>query len=342
MKVRILAGGAVVVIVAVVAAFLIPWGGGSSGLPSNAAFRIGGRVITVAELNARDQTLTALYGVQAPASGTARDQFNRQAAKSMAISLVLDQAIAAHRVSVPDTEVQQAQAALITSQFGGSQANFTQELSAVKVSEATVVSEIRRQLELRVLLTQVGGNVTATDAEVTAAFPTYRASLGTPERRVVYNIVVATRAAADQVRKSLQAGAAVTTVAKEVSIDGATRNKGGLLGTVAKAQLLPAVGDAVFAIKAGGVYGPVEGTQGWNVGEVSQVLPSVPATLKSSFSELRTVLVNQKKQAIWTKWLSDQLHAAHIQYASGYQPKDPYDVSAWTNPDASPTNGQGQ
>ena len=344
MKLKVVSGVLVVALVAAVTLLLHPWSSDSS-LPADAAFKLGGRVVTVSELNARDKALTALYGVQQPAGGKALDTFKRQAAKSMAINLVLGDAIAARHISVPNSEVKAAQQALISSQFGGSQTTFSQTLITVGVTQATVTQEIRRQLELRVLLDQVAGKVSATDAEAVAAFPANKASLGTPERRVVYNIVVSTQAAAIQVRKSLDGGASVTSVAKQVSIDGATRSQGGLLGTIVRSQLLPAVGNAVFAVKAGQAYGPVQGTQGWNVGKVTRVIPSAPATLTAAMPALRIIVVNQKKQASWSRWLAAQLRAAHVQYAAAYLPKNPFDVSAWTNPSTtSPasTDGVGQ
>ncbi|MGN6721929.1 MAG: foldase protein PrsA [Marmoricola sp.] len=338
MRVKIVAGVVLAAVVALVVVLLHPWRD-DSALPADAAFRIGDRVVTVAQLNARDKALTALYGVEKPAKGTALDTFNRQAAKSMAMNIVLDNAIAEHHIKVSDAEVQQAQKALIAAEFNGSQTTFAQNLSQAGVTEATVLAEIRRQLALRVLLTQIAGKVTATDAEAAAAFPANKANLGTPEKRVVYNIVVADRAAADQVRKALEGGASVTAVAKQVSIDGATREQGGLLGTVTQAQLLAGVGAAAFSVKAGGVYGPVQGSQGWNVGAVTKVIPGVPPTLAAALPALRTIVIDQKKEAAWTRWLTAQLRAAKVDYAASYLPKDPYKVAAWNATPTTSANG---
>lgn len=339
MRVKIVAGVAVAAVLVAVAVVLHPWRDDSS-LPANAVFRLGDRMVTIDQLNARDKALTALYGVEKPKGGKALDGFNRQAAKSMAINLVLDAQIASHHIMVSDAEIKKAQAALISSEFSGSQATFAQAIAKVGVTEATVRDEIRRQLALRALLDKIAGRVTATDAEAAALFPKYRTQLATPERRVVYNIVVATQPAAVQVRKALDGGASVTAVAKQVSIDGATRDQGGLLGTVARAQLLPAVGAAVFATRAGGAYGPVEGTQGWNIGTVTRVIPAVPTTLKEALPALRAIVVDQKKQAAWSRWLARQLRAADISYAAAYRPKDPFNVGAWTKPSSTPAIGQ--
>ncbi|HWU32604.1 MAG TPA: peptidyl-prolyl cis-trans isomerase [Marmoricola sp.] len=337
MRIKIAGGIAIVVAVAVALVLWSPWGSSTSGssLPANAVFRIGDRVITVDQLNARDKALAALYGVEKPTGAKELATFNREAAKSMAINLVLDEAIAQQHVVVTDSQVTEAENALIASQFSNSRTTFTQEIAQAGVTETVVRDEIRRQLALRVLLNKVAGNVTATDAEAVAAYSANEANLGSPERRVVYNIVVATQAEAAQVRTALDGGASVTALAKQVSIDGATHDKGGLLGTVTSAQLLPAVATAVFAVKAGGAYGPVEGAQGWNVGQVTKVIPGVPPSLKAALPALRQIVINQKKQTAWIAWLSARLRTAKIAYAAGYLPKDPNNVSAWTGSSAS-------
>jgi peptidyl-prolyl cis-trans isomerase C len=92
--------------------------------------------------------------------------------------------------------------------------------------------------------------------ELLAAFQERKDELATPERRGVRNIVVATRRDAARVRRQLDAGADVARLARRVSIDAATRGRGGDLGRVARDDLVPAVGRSVFAAGPGEAYGP--------------------------------------------------------------------------------------
>jgi len=316
-----------------------PW---QDELPDDAAFVIGDDVVTVADLDRRNDSLRALYGVQEPLDDKARKDFQRQAAKSMAISMVLDEAVDDAGIEVPDVDVAKALRAFIAAQFEGDRKAFIDSLAGVSSSGEAVRDEIRRQLALRLLLEEVAGDVKVSEADLRAAFAERRDRLALPERRAVSNLVLSTRAAAADVRRQLDAGASVATLARAVSIDAATRDKGGVLGAVTQEQLVPAVGAAVFGTGAGRPYGPVHGPQGWNVGVVTRVLAPVTATLRGVRARLRAVLESEASQQRWTDWLEQQLRDAEIEYADDYRPDDPYDVSAWEQQQAAGATSEGQ
>ena len=237
------AGGLAVVAALVATLGWRPW---AAAVPDDAALVVGDRSVSVAELDRRNESLRALYGVQEPSADSERADFRRQAAKSMAIGIVLDRAADDASLEVPDEQVEQVFGSFLDAQFDGDRQAFLDALGNVGTSEDDVLEEIRRQLRLRELLDEVDGDVEISDVEVAAAFQERKAELATPELRGVRNIVVATRQGADRVRRQLDAGSDVAPLARRVSIDGATRDKGGYLGKVARDDLVPAVGAAVF------------------------------------------------------------------------------------------------
>lgn len=328
-------------VVAFVAAGLLVWRPWGDDVPEGTAFRVGDEVVTVDELDARNDSLRALYGIQEPLDADELDGFRRQAAKSMAISIVLDRAVDDEGVEVTDAEVEKAVTAFVTSKFGGDRDQFLDSLGNVNTSEDAVRAEVRRQLELRKLLAEVAGDVAVGDADVRAAFAERRSSLGSPERRVVSNIVVGTRAEAQRVRDQLDAGAGIAGLARRVSIDAATRDKGGRLGAVARADLLPEVADVVFRTGPGQSYGPVQGSQGWNVGIVTRVEPATTATFAAVRTRLRSTLESEAVQARWSDWLAGELRDADVRYERDYRPGDPYDVSAWEQPAVESADSEG-
>ena len=319
----------VLAVVAVAAAGLFVWKPWADDAPDGTAFRVGDEVVTVDELDARNDSLRALYGIQEPLDAKELDGFRRQAAKSMAISIVLDRAVDEEGVEVSDAEVEEAVTAFIRARFAGDRDEFLDSLGNVNTSEEAVRAEVRRQLELRKLLARVAGDHDVREADVRAALAQRKASLGTPERRVVSNVVVATRAEAQRVRDQLDRGVGIAALARKVSIDAATRDKGGRLGAVARAELLPEVADVVVRTGAGGAYGPVQGDQGWNVGVVTRVEPATTATFAAVRTRLRSTLESEAVQSRWSDWLAGRLHDADVRYERDYRPSDPYDVSAW-------------
>lgn len=318
-----------VAVVALVAAGLFAWQPWADDAPAGTAFRVGDEVVTVDELDARNDSLRALYGIQEPLDAKELDGFRRQAAKSMAISIVLERAVDDEGVEVTDAEVEEAVTAFVKARFDGDRDAFLDSLGNVNTSEDAVRAEVRRQLELRKLLARIAGDVAVGDADLRAAFAERKETLGTPERRVVSNIVVDTLAEAQRVRDQLDAGAGIAGLARKVSIDAATRDKGGRLGAVSRSDLLPEVADLVFRTGPGKAYGPVQGSQGWNVGIVTAVEPATSATFAGVRTRLRSQLESERVQATWSDWLAGRLRAADIRYERDYRPDDPFDVSAW-------------
>lgn len=331
-RVLSVAGVLAVVIAIVVGLAWRPW---ASEVPGDAAFVVGDRAVTVTELDRRNESLRALYGVQEPSDEAERAVFRRQAAKSMAVGIVLDRAADEASVQVPDEQVDSTLRSFLDAQFDGDRQAFLDALANVGTSEDDVRDEIRRQLRLRELLAEVAGDVVIGADDLERAFQERQQELATPERRRVRNIVVATRQGAVRVRRQLDAGTDVAPLARRVSIDAATRDRGGDLGEVTRDVLVPAVGAAVFDAGLGKPYGPVQGPQGWNVGVVTEVSPRLPATLARVGDDLRATLEAEESQRRWSAWLEEELRAAEIEYADAYRPEDPYEVSTW--PDAAPT-----
>lgn len=332
---RVVAGGAALVLL--VAGVLMIWRPWQDDLPDDAALRVGEQIVTVDALDARNDSLRALYGIQEPSDEKGRDGFRRQAAKSMAIGIVLEKAVEEEGVEVADKEVDRALADFVAAQFGDDREAFLDSLGNVNTSETAVRNEIRRQLELRLLLEVIAGDVTVSKEELRAAFEERRAQLDLPERRDVNNIVVSERREAKQLRSELDGGARVAELARARSIDGATRDLGGALGPVSRSDLVPAVAKVVFSTAAGGAYGPVQGPQGWNIGVVAEVLPPRKATFAGVRSELRKTLAAEKAQAAWSGWLSARLSKADIEYADSYRPDDPDAVTTWQEYDGQGT-----
>jgi len=323
---RVVPAAGVLAVVAAVVVGLVwrPW---ASAVPEDAAFVVGDREVSITDLDRRNDSLRALYGVQEPSEESERADFRRQSAKSMAIGIVLERAADEAPVEVHEDEVDAALASFVKSQFDGDRDAFVDSLGNVGTSEDEVRDEIGRQLRLRLLLDHVAGDVQVPDDDLEAAFAERRAQLATPERRQVSNIVVATRADAAGVRRRLDAGADVAALARQASMDAATRDKGGALGKVARDDLVPKVGEAVFGAAAGEAYGPVKGPQGWNVGVVTGVVPRVPATLDRVRDDLRATLTQEERMRRWSSWLEEELRSADIEYADGYRPEDPYEVT---------------
>ncbi|MCD2193754.1 peptidylprolyl isomerase [Actinomycetospora endophytica] len=296
-------------------------------LPDGAAFAVGGRVITTAEYDKRLKTIQALYGAQAPTDPAGADRFRRDAAKAMAVADVMENAEADRNIVIPDTKVRQQLTDMISAQYGpgpdGYQ-KFTAGLAQAGSSEPEVLDELRQQYASAELIKQVTDPVQVQDSELPAEFPKYAARLGSPEQRKLSNIVVPTQDQANDILNQVRGGAPFADLARSQSLDGATKAAGGDLGDPITAdKLQTSYAQAAFAAPKGQPFGPVQTSQGWNVGLVTDVIPGKPADFAQSQLQLKQAVLNDRKIAAWSSWLQSTLRSAGIRYADPYRPADP-------------------
>lgn len=324
-RARLVAGLVVLLLLCVAAGAAIarPWG---QGVPDGAAFVVGDTVVTEDELTARLDALRALYGIVEP-DGEQADEFLRDAAKSMAVSVILENAQEERNIEISDKQARDVLDRYIVSQFGdGGRDAFVQKLGEIGTSERAVLTEIKRQLALGRLMDDVVGEIEISDEELKAAFVDRKEKLATPELRAVSNIVVKTEEAAKQALARIKAGESFADVAADVSIDEATKDKGGALGEVARSQLEQSVGDAAFSVDKGQTYGPVKGRFGWNIGIVTKIIPGSPAEFDKIKEAFRNRLASETEINRWQEWLGDQIESADVRYADKYRPASPNSV----------------
>jgi peptidyl-prolyl cis-trans isomerase C len=255
--------------------------------------------------------------------------------------MVIDKAAADRHIAIADRQVSDVLARYITQYYGdGPEGHdrYVQALANQGTSEAKVLAELKRQMALQQLITQVTAGVTVSDQDVSQAFDQRRAQLATPELRDLHNIVVRTQLDAQDLVNQLHAGANFEQLAQQRSLDDSTKNNGGDLGAVSAAQLEKPYADAAFAAPVSGVFGPVQTQGGYNVGKVVAVQPPAPAVFDKIKDQLRQALIGEKSTAVWTAYLTDLIKQAHVRYSDTYRPADPDALPA---PAAAPGAGQG-
>ena len=307
----------------------------SSGLPRGVAFQVAGHNVTAAQLDGEVQTLQALYGIQAPTAAKGLATFRRSAAKAYAVSLILDRAARGRHIVIADKQAQDVLTRYLQQQFGNASDALTQfdaALGQVGTSEKAVLTEIKRQLAITQLFDQVSAGVQVSDAQVAANFAKNQASLATPEQRDVHNIVVQTQATAQSLMTQLAHGAPFDRLAATYSLDSSTKKSGGDLGSVQASDLDAGYAKVAFAAASGQPFGPIKTRYGWNVGEVSQIVPASPAVYSKVKASLHDQMVLERQLALWRTWLGGEIGKAHVQYAPTYKPADP---------NAAPTGGPG-
>lgn len=297
-----------------------------SGLPENAAFSVGDRVVSVDELNEEISKLRALYGVQTPQEQSRKDRFRRDAAKSFAVALVMDKSASDEGVTVADKKARDALSRFISKQYGSgpnARQQFIASLGEAGASEVAVFREVKRQLTMSQLFEKVTRGVEVSDREIIDTFNARKREYATPEKRAIRNIVVGDRATADAVAVKARAGEEFNSLVKRYSLDSATRDSNGQLGKVSAEELQEGYAKVAFAADRREVFGPVKTADGWNVGIVDDVVAPIPADLTKYRSTVRQQLVLEKSMKEWRHWIQKEMAEADIEYSDTYRPQNP-------------------
>jgi peptidyl-prolyl cis-trans isomerase C len=314
---------AVIVVVAVVAGLAaVAFAAlGSDACPSGgAAVEVRGRRATADELERRTEVLKALYGVEPPDKADAKraDAFPRDLAKSVAVALIVESEVDKRGLRAADKAVRDALDRYVAERFPeGGRARFVEALGNQGVSEAEVLAEFRRLLETNRLFQAVTEDLEVTDDELARAFEERKERLA---RRRMRHLVVADEAQARAAMARIQSGEPFAAVATAVSLDAATKETGGDLGSLSAAELAPAFAEAVVTAAVGQPFGPVQTDLGWHVGLVEEVTPVALDQVRDS---LRQQLVGERRLAVWRKYLGQQIADADACYAARFRPADP-------------------
>jgi foldase protein PrsA len=342
MKKRVLIGPALAILVVAVLALV----GCGDKLPKGAIAKVHDGVVTKAEFDkfmAQAKTASEQSGqTPFPEPGSYQyDQYAAQLVDYLVRSAIYDQAArdpdwakkvlaealgkkesdvkAFERpVTVTDKEID-AEIAAIEESNGGTK-KVDQLLKQLGMTRQDLRDSVKQQLVGKKVGEQVVSLAKVSDAQIKAYYDKYKDQFNQPEVRTTRHILVKTKAEALKVRGLLVGGASWKDVAKQYSLDKASKNSGGALGDVKPGIMFPAFEKAAFALKLNQISEPVKTSVGWHVIQVTKITPGKKQTLEQVKSQIEAQLLSQEQQTVWDKWFKRAQKEADIQYAPGYDP----------------------
>lgn len=117
------------------------------------------------------------------------------------------------------------------------------------------------------------------------------------------HILVETPEEAEAVREKIRGGADFAELAKERSI-GPSGEKGGDLGFITQGMTIKPFEDAAFTLKPGKISEVVKTEFGYHIIKLEEISPERQRTLEESKIEIEYILLPEKQQNAFTKWLS--------------------------------------
>lgn len=173
---------------------------------------------------------------------------------------------------------------------------FAASLASSGLTRTEMESRLRESLlSQKVFARELRARTELSDRELRERYDRERESFRRPERAQVREIVIAAdtpqalaeaSASAVQIAARAKQGEDFAKLATEFS-DAPTKTSGGLLGEVAKGELLDALDSAVFSTDAGAVVGPVQTRAGFHIMKIEQRLASEVPSFDSVKEQLR-------------------------------------------------------
>ena len=135
-----------------------------------------------------------------------------------------------------------------------------------------------------------------TEQDIKTYYDKNKKRFSQPERRDLAVVLTKGKGKAEQAKRQLDKGASFKTVAKEFSIDDASKAQGGKLPDVTRGSQEKGFENAVFAAQKGKVSGPVKTQFGYYVFEVTNVKPPSQQSMEQAKENIKNLLRSQRQQ----------------------------------------------
>jgi foldase protein PrsA len=188
------------------------------------------------------------------------------------------------------------------------------------------------RVKLDVLSTKVRDEIIddvdeVTDEDISNYYNDNKERFSQPERRDLNVVLTKTEDKANQAKQALESGQSFKDVAKEFSIDEASKSQGGKLPAVAEGQQEKAFDDAIFSADKNELTGPVKTQFGWYVFEVTKVTPASQQSLDDAKETIKSLLRSENEQ----KALDDFIQGFQEDYTEKTHCADDYVVQECEN-----------
>jgi peptidyl-prolyl cis-trans isomerase C len=149
------------------------------------------------------------------------------------------------------------------------------------------IEEMRERLILNEFLQrEVEGKLVTTDKELEDYYNLHKEEFKSPDEAKISHILVRNEEDAKAVLKRLRKGSDFAKIAREVSIDMATKDSGGEMGVIQKGKFHPQLDSVIFSANEGEVSDPVKTERGYHIIKVQKKIPGLPL----SFNDAKNIL----------------------------------------------------
>lgn len=230
-----------------------------------------------------------------------REQYSTEVLETLIANKIVELEAKKQGVTVSEDSIQSEYEEIIES-YGGEEA-LQEALEANGLTEESVRENIRMyQLTKNVIAT----GIDITDEEVAQYFDNNKESYGQQEKVVASQILLEDETTAKDVLKKLKAGEDFSELAKAYSIDSATSENSGEIGTISRGQMDEAFEKAAFGLEKNSISDIVQTSEGYHIVKVTDKVPAKEAELKDVKDNVYATILEERINEEYTSWLNEK------------------------------------
>ncbi|MGB9682764.1 MAG: peptidylprolyl isomerase [bacterium] len=212
-------------------------------------------------------------------------------------------------VTVTDQEVQDRINSFKTTL--GSEEKFASLLSMYGITEETLKEQLIPQMLAEKLITK---DKTITDKELMDFFVKNKSSFDEKEMVMARHILVKTQEEAQDVLNRLKRGEDFAKLAKEKSIDTATKDQGGEMGWIGRGAVDSALENVLFSLKKGEMTPIVKTAFGYEIAQVQDKKAARSVPFNEVKDKVRESYIADMVQKNYSTWIQGLKASANIVY----------------------------
>ncbi|MBI5242261.1 MAG: peptidylprolyl isomerase [Elusimicrobia bacterium] len=204
------------------------------------------------------------------------------------------------------------------------EAAFSANLQRSGVTLGSLRKQIESQVERERLVISAKG-LSVTPAEAKEFFDANKDKLGSQEAVRLRHILVSAEQQAKDLLVAIRVGADFAKLAREISLDAGSKDRGGDLGFISRGMLQPDIEKVVFSLKPGEFSQAVKGPLGYHIFKAEETREARPAVYGDIERDLTQAILAQKVTQAWPIYLKELRDSAKIVPASevAYTPAQP-------------------
>lgn len=254
----------------------------------------------VATVNGTAIEKDALYEQMVKTSGA-------EALEGMISDEIIRQEAEKADITVTQDEID-AEMAVYEENYGGAEGL----ASAIETSGMTM-EDLENEMETYLKIEKlIGPDIEITDEAIQTYFEENKAALGQSAEVEASHILTETKEQAEEVAKKLADGGDFAKLAAEYSIDTATAENGGELGSFGEGEMAAEFEKAAFAMKPDEISEPVETEFGFHVIKVTGKTEAAEATLEGSKEKIKEILFDEALNSEYAAWLAEKQESYDI------------------------------